>query len=81
MLLAAFNFTPVPRLNYRVGVPRGGYWREVLNSDAQVYGGSGQGNLGGVQAGPVKCHQQPYSLTLRLPPLSALFFLGGAVSP
>jgi 1,4-alpha-glucan branching enzyme len=75
LLLAAFNFTPVPRRNYRVGVPRGGYWREVLNSDAQDYGGSGQGNSGGVQAEPVKWHHQPYSLRLTLPPLSASFFV------
>ena len=54
LLLAAFNFTPVPRHNYRVGVPRGGYWKELLNSDAQDYGGSGQGNSGGAEAGPVK---------------------------
>jgi 1,4-alpha-glucan branching enzyme len=55
----------------------------VLNSDAQVYGGSGQGNFGGVEAGPVKWHHQPCSLTLRLPPLSASFFLsqGGTASP
>ena len=75
MLLAAFNFTPVPRHNYRVGVPRGGYWKELLNSDAQVYGGSGQGNSGGAEAGPVKWHHEPYSLRLTLPPLSASFFL------
>jgi 1,4-alpha-glucan branching enzyme len=83
LLLAAFNFTPVPRHDYRVGVPRGGYWQEVLNSDAQVYGGSGQGNCGGVEAGPVKWHHQPYSLGLTLPPLSASFFLsqGGVASP
>ncbi len=75
VVLAAFNFTPVPRHNYRVGVPRAGHWREMLNSDAQVYAGSGQGNYGGVEAGPVKWHQQPYSLRLTLPPLAALFFL------
>jgi 1,4-alpha-glucan branching enzyme len=83
LILAAFNFTPVPRHNYRVGVPRGGYWKEVLNSDAQVYGGSNQGNSGGVDAAPVKWHHQPYSLRLTLPPLSASFFMsqGGAASP
>jgi 1,4-alpha-glucan branching enzyme len=82
-LLAAFNFTPVPRPSYRVGIPRGGRWKELLNSDAPVYGGSGQGNCGGVEAGPVKWHHQPYSLTLRLPPLSISFFLsqGGATWP
>jgi 1,4-alpha-glucan branching enzyme len=82
LLLAALNFTPVPRRNYRVGVPRGGYWKEMLNSDARVYGGSGQGNSGGVAAEPVKWHHQPCSLILTLPPLSASFFLsqGGAAS-
>jgi ElaB/YqjD/DUF883 family membrane-anchored ribosome-binding protein len=54
LLLAVFNFTPVPRHGYRVGVPRGGYWKEVLNSDAQVYGGSNQGNSSGVDAAQVK---------------------------
>jgi 1,4-alpha-glucan branching enzyme len=76
VLLATFNFTPVPRHNYRVGVPRTGYWRELLNSDAQVYGGSGQGNSGGVEAERLPWHHQPYSLRLTLPPLSASFFLG-----
>src|ERR1700693_2149018 len=67
------NFTPVPRLGYRVGVPSGGYWRELLNSDTQEYGGSGMGNLGGVHAEPLSVHGRPYSLNLTLPPLSALF--------
>ncbi|MBI2080847.1 MAG: 1,4-alpha-glucan branching protein GlgB [candidate division NC10 bacterium] len=74
LLLVAANFTPVPRPNYRVGVPRGGFWREVLNSDALEYGGSGWGNLGGVQSVPVPCHGRAYSLTLTLPPLAAVFF-------
>ena len=50
MILVACNFTPVPRYNYRVGVPAGGFWQEVLNSDAVDYGGSGHGNLGGLEA-------------------------------
>jgi 1,4-alpha-glucan branching enzyme len=75
VVLAVFNFTPVPRHNYRVGVPRGGYWKELLNSDARDYGGSGQGNSGGVEADSVKWHHQPNSLRLTLPPLSASFFL------
>ena len=49
-MLVACNFTPVPRHNYRVGVPTGGFWQEVLNSDALDYGGSGHGNLGGLEA-------------------------------
>jgi len=74
LLLIVCNFTPVPRLNYRVGVPRGGFWNEMLNSDAPDYFGSGQGNFGGVEAAPVPLHGRAYSLTLTLPPLSAVFF-------
>ncbi|MDH4231640.1 MAG: 1,4-alpha-glucan branching protein GlgB, partial [Nitrospirota bacterium] len=61
-MLVVCNFTPVARHNYRVGVPAGGYWREVLNSDAHEYGGSGHGNLGGVEATPVPYHGRYYSL-------------------
>jgi 1,4-alpha-glucan branching enzyme len=74
VMLIACNFTPVPRANYRVGVPYGGHWRELLNSDADIYGGSGQGNLGGVEATPVGAHGRYHSLTLHLPPLSVLCF-------
>ncbi len=70
--LVACNFTPVPRHNYLVGAPRGGYWREILNSDATEYGGSGLGNLGGVEAAPVPVHGRPASLNLTLPPLSVV---------
>jgi 1,4-alpha-glucan branching enzyme len=73
-VLAVYNFTPVPRLNYRVGVPRGGYWREMLNSDAAVYGGSGLGNQGGADAVPMPYEEYSHSLTLTLPPLSVVFF-------
>ena len=72
-VLIVCNFTPVPRYNYRVGVPTGGYWREILNSDAKEYGGSGHGNLGGMEASPVPFHGRPYSLNLTLPPLAAIF--------
>ena len=72
-VLAACNFTPVPRANYVVGVPEGGYWRELLNSDATHYGGSGVGNFGGVQAAPVAGQGRPHSLVLNLPPLSTVF--------
>jgi 1,4-alpha-glucan branching enzyme len=68
------NFTPVPRYNYRIGAPNGGYWREALNSDAAIYGGSGQGNLGGIESSPLGLHGRPHSLTLSLPPLAILFF-------
>jgi 1,4-alpha-glucan branching enzyme len=76
-VLGVFNFTPVPRTGYRVGVPHGGYWRELLNSDAREYAGSGMGNLGGVQAEEVPIHDRPFSLKLTLPPLAALFFKAG----
>jgi 1,4-alpha-glucan branching enzyme len=74
LTLFAFNFTPVPQPNYRLGVPQGGQWREVLNSDAPLYGGSGQGNIGGVEAVPLPLHGRPYSLTLTLPPLGLVVF-------
>jgi 1,4-alpha-glucan branching enzyme len=74
LILSVCNFTPVPRLNYRVGAPRGGFWREVLNSDAPDYGGSGYGNLGGVETAPIPCHGRPFSLNLTLPPLAVVFF-------
>ena len=67
--LVVCNFTPVPRLNYRVGVPQSGFWREVLNSDAKEYGGSGYGNLGGLKTTPVPSHGYYHSLPLTLPPL------------
>ncbi|MGE0407185.1 MAG: 1,4-alpha-glucan branching enzyme, partial [Candidatus Korobacteraceae bacterium] len=73
-ILFVANFTPVVRQNYRVGVPDGGYWEEILNSDANEYWGSGLGNLGGVDSAPVSSHGRPNSITLTLPPLSALFF-------
>ena len=73
-LLMVFNFTPVPRYNYRVGVPQGGRWREVLNSDADLYGGSGMGNQGGADAQPMPYEDLHHSLTLTLPPLAVLVF-------
>ena len=69
----ASNFTPVPRVDYRIGVPRGGYWKEVLNSDATMYGGGGWGNLGGVEANSVSVHGRPFSLSLTLPALATVF--------
>jgi 1,4-alpha-glucan branching enzyme len=74
ILLAAFNFTPVPRHGYRLGVPRGGFWREIANSDAPEFGGSGLGNPPGVEAGPEPFHGRPCSLRLTLPPLAAVYF-------
>jgi len=73
LMLVVCNFTPMPHTNYRVGVPRGGRWAEVLNSDATLYGGSGQGNLGGVEAAPVPVHGRYHSISLTVPPLGVLF--------
>lgn len=74
-VLVALNFTPVPRHNYMVGVPQGGFWKEILNSDSTDYWGSGQGNFGGMDANPVSVHGRPYSLTLALPPLGMVAFM------
>jgi 1,4-alpha-glucan branching enzyme len=71
-VLVVCNFTPVPRHEYRVGVPAEGRWREILNTDAEVYGGSGMGNLGGVKAERDESHGLPASLALTLPPLAAI---------
>jgi len=75
------NFTPVPRMNYRTGVPRAGFWKEILNSDARPYGGNGWGNMGGVAAAPVPYHGRPYSLSLTLPPLGVMFLKAEGPSP
>jgi 1,4-alpha-glucan branching enzyme len=71
-LAVILNLTPVLREKYRVGLPRAGKWREILNSDAAVYGGSNQGNLGVVVADNMPCHNQSCSAEFRLPPLSVL---------
>jgi 1,4-alpha-glucan branching enzyme len=73
-VLAVFNLTPVPRYDYRVGVPFGGRWQEVLNSDASLYGGSGLGNQGAADSSPEATQGQEDCLHLTLPPLSALLF-------
>jgi len=73
-ILFVCNFTPVVRENYRVGVPLEGAWREVLNSDAPLYGGSGQGNFGGLSTIPLPMHGRPYTLNMRLPPLGVVAF-------
>ncbi len=77
-ILIICNFTPVPRTNYRVGVPAGGYWKELLNSDAKEYWGSGIGNSGGVQADTIPSHDRAQSLNLILPPLAISFFKQGS---
>jgi 1,4-alpha-glucan branching enzyme len=76
-VLIVCNFTPVPRSHYRVGVPVGGYWKELLNSDAKEYWGSGMGNTGGAWADAIHLHQRSYSLNLLLPPLAICFFKQG----
>jgi 1,4-alpha-glucan branching enzyme len=74
LIMVVCNFTPVPRERYRIGVPRPGYWREILNSDAQYYGGGGMGNSGGAHTAPVTAQGRYHSLALTLPPLAAVYF-------
>jgi 1,4-alpha-glucan branching enzyme len=73
-LLFVCNFTPVVRHNYRVGAPSEGFWKEILNSDAPLYGGSGQGNFGGLSTVPLPIHGRPFSLNMTLPPLGIVVF-------
>src|ERR1019366_6902088 len=73
-VLVVCNFTPVPRTNMLLRVPEAGYWQEILNSDATVYGGSGVGNLGGVEARAVPWHRRPGSVNLTAPPLAVVLF-------
>jgi 1,4-alpha-glucan branching enzyme len=72
-IMVVCNFTPVPRHGYRLGALLPGFWKEALNSDAAIYGGSGIGNLGGVSTTATSAHGRPQSLLLTLPPLSAVF--------
>ncbi len=73
-ILVAGNFSPVIRNGYRVGVPKPGFYREILNTDSHLYGGSNFGNNGGVHAEAVPCHGQPCSVVVALPPLATLWF-------
>jgi len=73
-LLFVCNFTPAVRENYRVGVPQQGFWKELLNSDAPLYGGSGHGNFGGCAAVPLPIHGHPFSLNMTLPPLGVVIY-------
>ena len=75
-VVVVLAFTPLPRTSYRIGVPAGGFWREALNSDAHEYGGSGWGNLGGVEAAPVGSHGFRHSIHVTVPPLGAVFLVG-----
>ena len=72
-VLVVCNMTPVPRQNYRIGVPKAGHWRELLNTDAAVYGGSNMGNYGGVDTTTLRMHGEAQALVLTLPPLATIF--------
>ncbi|MBM4310145.1 MAG: 1,4-alpha-glucan branching protein GlgB [Deltaproteobacteria bacterium] len=74
VLICAYNFTPVPRERYRIGVPREAFYREILNSDSALCGGSNMGNLGGVHSGRWPCHGREHSIEITLPPLSCVVF-------
>lgn len=74
VLAVICHFTPVTRHQYRIGVPCPGYWREILNTDSDFYGGTGVGNFGGVEAAPVPCDNHPQSLCLTIPPISVSVF-------
>ena len=75
MVVAVSNFTPVPRENYRIGVPEAGRYVEVFNSDAEIYGGSGMGNMGGVTSSDEGWNGRPHSISVTLPPLSTVLFV------
>ncbi len=77
-IVVVAGFTPVVREGYRIGVPRGGFWRELLNSDAECYGGSGVGNRGGMEAEAVPWHGQSHSIVVTVPPLATAIFVSGA---
>ena len=80
-IVVACNFTPTPRYNYRIGVPYPGIWKEIFNSDAKEYGGSGHGNLGKVNAKKKESHSRPFSISITLPPLSVVFFKKNSHKP
>jgi 1,4-alpha-glucan branching enzyme len=75
IVVFAANLSPVPRHGYRLGLPRSGRWREALNTDSGYYGGSDQGNLGGVAADGIGWHGQPFSAEFTLPPLGVLWLV------
>jgi 1,4-alpha-glucan branching enzyme len=74
LIVVVCNFSPIPRDSYRIGVPLKGFWKEILNTDAKLYGGTGRGNFGGVDTFPIPLHERNYSLTVNVPPLGAVFF-------
>jgi 1,4-alpha-glucan branching enzyme len=67
------NFSALPHLKYQIGLPRAGRWRELLNTDAAIYGGSGVGNMGGIEAVPEPYHGRPASAIITVPPLGVLW--------
>jgi 1,4-alpha-glucan branching enzyme len=73
-LLVVLNLTPVLRTSYRIGLPRGGHWKEILNSDSEIYGGANHGNLGGVWTENYAVHSQQQSALFALPPMSVMVF-------
>jgi len=74
IVVVVMNFTPVPRYNYRIGVPYPGYYKEIFNSDSEIYGGANIGNLGGKNAEKIPWHGRPYSIEINLPPLAGVIF-------
>ncbi len=81
MVVVVLNFTPLPRHDYRIGVPKAGFYTEILNSDAGHYGGGNVGNAGGVYSEPGNCHGHPQSLSLTIPPLGILVLKAVTVAP
>jgi 1,4-alpha-glucan branching enzyme len=79
-IVVVCNFTPVVRENYRIGVPAGGYYREILNTDSEIYGGSNVGNQGGAWGAPEPHGGRPFHLSIRVPPLGVLFLKAPKVS-
>jgi 1,4-alpha-glucan branching enzyme len=72
IILSVSNMTPVPRPNYRIGVPRPGFWQEILNTNALIYGGDNMGNAGGALTEEIPAHHQSESVSLAIPPLSTI---------
>ena len=74
IIACIFNFNPVPKHNYKIGVPKKGLWKEILNSDSECYFGSNIGNLGEKYTYDYSTHARPYTLEITVPPLAAVFF-------
>jgi 1,4-alpha-glucan branching enzyme len=72
--VCVLNFTPIPQINYRIGVPEAGYYKELLNTDSENYWGSNMGNYGGKSSEPYPCHSFEDSIDISIPPLSGIYF-------